>query len=107
MKFTFDGAVFLLEFSRERKPVVVESRTGFTFAPSTYPYTTTTLWKIVPGSPPELYRTATVGCWFKERGKFTLEKGRLHALRVMSKTLTPDFKEVMWKAYINRKDKAA
>ena len=107
MTFGHEGYMYLIDFQREHKSV----RVGVTpegedvFAPSRFPYTTVNLFRMtIPVDPingkMELYRTATVGAWHKE--KFTLEKGRIHALRSVSTTLPKDLKNKLWQAYMGR-----
>lgn len=117
MKFDFEGAKYEIEFSRQHRQVVVgaEERTDPVTGevttvqvkkPSKYPYTTVVLWRSAVGRlPGELFRTATCGCWFKERLKpnqSLLETGRLRALRMISKTLPVALKREMWRAYMSR-----
>ena len=102
MKFEHEGNMYSLDFQRERKPVVVGATPEGepVQAPSLYPYTTVVLWRKMKDGTLELFRTATVGCWHGEY--FTLEKGRLQALRLVSKTLSKELKKKMWAAYMNR-----
>lgn len=127
MKFRFNGADYQIEFQREYKPVrvgfaqagdpVLDEKGKPTFndkgepkvyledqdlvRPSKFPYTTVKLWAQVDGAAkPELKRSATVGAHHTE--EFNVERGRLIALRQITKTITKDLKRAMWKAYLNR-----
>ena len=102
MRFTHNGINYVLDFQREHKPVTkVINKTVIT-GPSQFPYTTVTLYTRLPDGKLEVYRTATVGCHFRDRKLFTLERGRLHAMRLMSKTLDVGLKQVMWLMYMGR-----
>lgn len=78
--------------------------------PTRYPYTTVTVCEVTRGeNGRDVFtpvRTATSGAYHKER--FTLEKGRLAALRILFPKHTKHdaaeraFKEAVWNAYINR-----
>ena len=103
MKFEHEGATYFLDFQRDYKQVEVGNTAGEVVrTASHYPSTTVILWKQRENPlAPELYRTATVGCWHKDT--FTLEKGRLNAMRLMSRTLSKEMKRKMWASYMNRK----
>ncbi len=108
MRFSYEGQDFSIEFERQNREVKYEDGSSHGVrAPSTKPHTTVRL--II--TPPTIegvvsaghivFRTATVGCWHKDR--FSLEKGRIHALRAVGRTLTKGFRTAMWAAYTNRK----
>lgn len=103
MRFEHKGKLYALEFSRDYRQISYKE--GLTVR-SERPYTTVTILEITEPdkrvqSIRKVYRTATVGCWHKEP-VFTLEKGRLHALRAVSKSVDKDFKRAMWDAYQKR-----
>lgn len=117
MKFNVGENLYVIEFEREYRQVLMgvdvsvdseknEVRTP-KYAQSQHPYTTVRLIQVpkqiegvVPGSK-IVYRTATVGCWHKEK-TFNHEKGRIHALRTVGETVSKDFRKAMWKAYSER-----
>jgi hypothetical protein len=102
MRFTVFDQEFSMEFSRAHREIPVHNDDGTTtFVLSKYPYTTIMLWRHLQGENPEVYRTATVGAWHKEK-TFTLERGRLCALRAVSTTLDRVVKAAMWDAYMRR-----
>lgn len=98
MRFEHNGDSFALSFRREYRDRINEK--GDTVK-STKPYTTVELYK-QEGDKFTLFRTATVGCWHKD--DYRLEKGRLGALRFLSKgnSLSQEFKAAMWKSYMER-----
>lgn len=49
----------------------------------------------------EVYREATVKFWKADR--FSSERGRIAALREVSRTLDTSYKKAMWECYCNRK----
>jgi len=112
MKFEFDGLQYVLEFERSSKQVTVGSQKDekgnrrAVKATSRYPYTTVRIIQLpknvkdVTRGSRVVYRTATVGAYHKDN--FTLERGRILALRAVSQTLTKEFKRVMWDAYMHR-----
>lgn len=105
MTFTWEDNTYHIEFQRAYKQVRVGVIDGVDiFKSSRYPYTTVLIWKSGPKIIPDLFRTATVGCWSNEK-QFTLEKGRLNALRLVGRTLDKGFKKAMWKAYSERDHK--
>jgi len=94
MKFTYEGSTYLIEFERKKHKRKLGGLT-------TFPDTTVRILVSRPNRlPGELYRTATVGCSIHD--KFSLERGRLAALRLVSMTLDKDFKKALWTNYINR-----
>ena len=102
MKFEYEGSTYRIEFQRDKKklhrPGIVDG------AESTYPYTTARLLKHFKDDVMEGYETiahAQVGCWHKE-AKFTLEQGRVEALRKLTKELPKDLRREVWKAYHER-----
>lgn len=103
MRFTFDGKDYTIEFQRSFRERVKTNLAGDdVVTKSTKPYTTVTLLEADLGRPQAktTYRTATVGCWHKD--KFSLETGRVRALRSMTRTLPKAMKPVLWKAYHDR-----
>lgn len=97
MRFEFEGQKYILEFQRDFKETTVNGE----IKKASKPYTTVNLVRFEDDKP-VVHRTATVGCW--HRDVYTLEKGRLGALRLMTKGngLSKEFKRVLWKAYMER-----
>ena len=109
MQFEYDGYKYKIEFQRNYKMVRVgvdkQTPPNDLFQASRHPYTTVILWKHEKDRTSfTLHRTATVGCWHKE-GRFTLEVGRLRALKAISRTLSDGLKKAMWASYMNRERK--
>ena len=110
LTFECGSAFFKIEFTRtyQKVRVGVDDLGVPIMKDSQFPYTTVTLLKDpVPYLIPhkfEIYRTATVGCWHRDKANFTLEKGRIHALRLLSKTMDneKDLKQALWKTYMDR-----
>lgn len=103
MRFNHNGAEYEFDFTRTPKDVRigVDEHGNDIYRPSRFPYTTVRLWRQRPDIlGPELYREATVGAWHKEQ--FTFEKGRIHALRALSLTLSKAERSLVWNAYMNR-----
>lgn len=101
MRFKFNGETFVIEF--RRGPGLIPDREDLKMATATtFPNTTVFLSKQEADGKRVPYLTATVGAWHKE--KFTKEKGRLAALRAVSKTCSKAFKKALFEAYINRRD---
>lgn len=95
MRFMYGEDLFEIEFQRTKRQRALGG-------PKTFPDTTVRLLRYKPdGQFSEIYREATVGCSIYD--KFTLEGGRLAALRAISRTLGKDFKRTMWSTYLNRK----
>lgn len=104
MRFTFKGLTYLIEFQRRAKTVVVRNADGTEkFVPGKYPDTVARLLEEDPAKPlaQKVYREATVGCWHREPN-FSLETGRIRALRMITKTIEKGMKPLMWKAYHDR-----
>ena len=111
MRFQVDGTTYALDFQREHKYVHVpypkQTKGGNKIMEtkrSTHPYTTVRVVVVDDSVPPKQWKTAfeaTVGCWHKE-DKFTIEKGRLEALRKINRIIPPDMKSPMWNAYLQR-----
>lgn len=109
MRFQFEGKTYSIEFQRDysthRSVSTSPEATTTTFVKDTFPYTiarimlhTTT----VDGKEKlEVWRTAKVGCWHQEK-KFSLETGRLRALRNITRTIPKPMKPLMWDAYHSR-----
>jgi hypothetical protein len=97
-----DGEVIL---GKDYQPLVKRNESGIpivNLVPSKFPYTTVNIVELgEKRSDDTIYRTATSGCYHQD--KFSLEEGRLHALRLVSKTLDKPMKKAMWNAYMNRK----
>ena len=103
MRFNYDGIDYVIEFQRELKPRKIQTgRTLSRVVMKRYPDTTVRILKSSPGAlPGEVYREATVGCSVHDQ--FTLERGRIAALRAVSRTLETGFKQALWYAYLTRK----
>lgn len=99
MRFTFNGSEYSIEFKREFKEI---TRFNGEVVKSRFPYTTVTLFKGAKKAEVAV-RTATVGAFYAEK-EFTHEKGRLYALRSISRSMNNerDLKKALWKAYISR-----
>lgn len=104
MKFEFGGKNYEIEFRRVyREYPHTDPETKLQFMrKSTYPYTTANVIEIDPKNPlnKKVFRTATVGCHKGDR--FSLEKGRTRALRLLTITTPKAMKPVLWKAYHER-----
>jgi len=110
IEFTFNNLKYEIEFERVSRNV----RVGFNdegqpiYRPSKYPTTVVTLWQISPSKMNNFrthngdykFRDASAACYHKD--KFTLEKGRLAALKMVGKTLSKEMRKIMWTAYLNR-----
>lgn len=107
MRFDHDGKTYALDFQRDYKLIRLGEINGEVLtAPSRYPYTTARVLEVDQALPVyewPVYRTATVGCWHKEP-VFRLERGRLHALRLLSRTLNREMKVKVWDTYMGRHD---
>lgn len=120
MRFTFDGKTYQITFSREFKLVRNPFWIGVKDAPfseaepefikSQWPYTTVRLDVVEQNDPThpdrwhavELYRTATVGYYHRERSKFSIEQGRIHALHSLMTTIPAGMVAPLWSAYNTR-----
>lgn len=104
MKFTYKGKDYVIEFQRRNKHVTRYRPDGTQFyLESKYPSTIARLVEIDPAKPlaEKIFREASVGCWHQEP-QFSLEKGRIRALRMITMTIDKDMKPLMWDAYHNR-----
>lgn len=100
MRFTHDSKIYDISFKRHYGTMSGRGDLPLA-APTRHRYTTVDIGilsddgeEVVP------YRTATVGCHHTDH--FTLEQGRLAALRSVGKALSKDERKEMWDAYINR-----
>lgn len=104
MKFTVNGNEYVIEFERQFRQIhsgYDHAKNEPIFKRSRYPYTTVRIIENRKGAfPGKVYREATVGAHYTEA--FSLEKGRLNALRLVSKTLDKPFKKALWTAYMER-----
>ena len=101
MRFTFNGEQYALEFKRIPREFT-DPRDGLRKL-SAKPYTTVNLLQFDGnGQNPAIFRTGTVGCWWRDN--YSLEKGRLGAMKLMTKgnSLSKEFKQAVWLAYFNR-----
>lgn len=119
MKFTYNGLNYRIEFERKVRThkVLLKDEDGhpvrdendgviFEDLPDDYPSTTVRIIQeypdlpsVIPGAQIVL-RTNTVKPWRNE--PFTLEHGRIYALRSVTPGWPRKFKQAMWEAYINR-----
>lgn len=97
MRFSYDGHEYSISFKRETKDI---TRFNGEVVKSRFPITTVTLSKKTGDKQYELVREASVKT--SKGDEFTFEKGRLAALRSVSRTLDKPFKKALWKAYISR-----
>ena len=103
MKFSVDGVQYFLDFKREYKMVpsgydkVAKAQI---MKESKYPYTTANLWKQEAGKLPGIYRSATVGAYRGDR--YTNERGRVIALRALTKGMDLFMRQAVWTAYSHR-----
>lgn len=94
MKFSYNGANYEIEFTRERRKLKIKD-----LAPSRI--TTVTIYRTTPGKlPGEVVRTGFSTCSYLDN--FRKESGRLKALKNVSRTLDKPFKRALWDAYLNR-----
>jgi hypothetical protein len=118
MKFEYDGVSYLIEFERTTKdrPAHLAYRVGLVKRVPKAVQTTARILKVTGPlkTDRELFREYTVGHHFRD--KFSLEGGRKAALTMalydaptkgggkalMGKTLSKDFRTVVWNAYHNR-----
>ena len=106
LQFVHGTNTYAIEFERYRP---AGDRHGEPGQPYTFPYTTARLMIETQAKAGEieihgfhLYREWTVGCWHKEK-RYTLETGRLRALRGLSRGLTDlGLKQALWKCYLGR-----
>lgn len=98
MKFSYEGSIYWIEFMRKPRERKVGGLT-------TYPATTVRIFKASSdGLSMELFREATAGySYTNETRQFTLEGGRLAALRLVSGSLPKGCKRALWDAYMTRK----
>ena len=105
MRFEFDGRSYYITFQRKHREYLRHDyETGLDFnVKSKYPDTTVTIFETDPAHPldKKVFRTATVGCWREDH--FSLEKGRVRALRLATVTCPLAMKPLLWKAYHDRK----
>ena len=116
MKFVFNDETYGIDFVREHKVIRRDVVDGVEVeVKSKYPSTTVNILKLDPTSKDAkgrlttknstVFATATVGAWHKEP-VFSLEKGRLRALRNVVRTLPKEMKPLVFDAYFSRTIKA-
>ncbi len=118
MKFTFEGKEYYLQFERDHKNVEVFKQRQKHIIKSTHPYTTVRLYELMPSvggvSTKLSVAAATVGCFpgtaLRPGDFYTNSKGRLHAMKDLSLTLSrmkfpKQFVKAMWQAYDSRAGK--
>lgn len=105
MRFTFEGKNYSLSFTRKHQHVTFFHKGNRHTTPSTYPFTTATLYVSVGASVPTVLASATVGC--SHLDAYSNSKGRLYAMKELNKrliryNLPEEFRRAMWNAYMNR-----
>jgi hypothetical protein len=105
MKFYYEGKTYRLEFERNYQQVSVRIEGQLQKIRSTYPYTSAKLYETPIGEVPKLVLIRTVGCLPTD--KYSNEKGRLFALRGLSRALNKlkypkGLIAAIWLAYRNR-----
>ena len=109
MRFDYNGKTYCISFKRDHKMVPAPNQLEVVKM-SKFPYTTANI-DICQPEPllggrlvvvVEGWRTATVGCWHREK-KFSTEKGRVRALRQITRTVPVEMKPLMWNAYNSRR----
>ena len=113
MRFEFGGKTYFLEFQREHRDITTIHNGTAKTVKSTYPYTTARL--LLQSAEPlktphDEIAKATVGCMPGD--KYSNAAGRLFALRALTSRLRRmaerfggydrEFREAMWKAYVER-----
>ena len=113
MRFEFGGKTYFLEFQREHRDITTIHNGTAKTVKSTYPYTTARL--LLQSAEPlktphDEVAKATVGCMPGD--KYSNAAGRLFALRALTSRLRRmaerfggydrEFREAMWKAYVER-----
>ena len=113
MRFEFGGKTYFLEFQREHRDITTIHNGTTKTVKSTYPYTTARL--LLQSAEPlktphDEVAKATVGCMPGD--KYSNAAGRLFALRALTSRLRRmaerfggydrEFREAMWKAYVER-----
>lgn len=115
MRFVFETRLFAIEFRRDYRKIERVDENGKLHKVQTkFPYTTCNILELDPTSRNEkgfithknskVFQTATVGAWHKEPN-FTLETGRLRALRNVTRTLPKEMRPLVWDAYFGRTPK--
>lgn len=100
-------------FKRAHRMVSVKDRHldgVFESKSSKYPFTTATLYRLELGemlsngkkkiTSSKVVAMATVGC--ADTDVFTLESGRVYALKALGKKLSKDIRKAMWECYMGR-----
>ena len=105
MRFIYEGQEFEILFQRKHKSVEIIDRekNTKTEALSTFPTTTVMLLKVEPGKKArewEVPYKAEASCF--KGDKFTVEAGRIWALKKLTPMLPPEMRPVVWNAYLNR-----
>lgn len=111
MLFEFQGVTYFLEFERESLPPKEKKNLPRELKPLTpgakpvasQRTTTAKLWRrtaIDKTYYQEIIHKASASCHHKD--KFTLEGGRVAALRALSILLSREFRTAVWKAYHDR-----
>jgi hypothetical protein len=106
LRFEYEGEPYAIEFSREHRkvPVVISQNYDHKVVDrvdSKYPYTTARVVSITRnGTRGTVLYTATTGCATVD--KFTLERGRIVALRKLTKKVSKAFRKAIWTCYQDR-----
>ena len=111
MRFDFEGKTFAIDFERQRPrvhlPYPIQRSQGNVVRvcqEARYPSTTVNILEVrqdLPAREWSIYRTATVGCWHRDH--FNRERGRLNALKLVTRTIPDGMKPRLWNAYLSRK----
>lgn len=105
MEFVYQGQQYRIEFSRKHKIVKTFREDGKqTEVKSKYPFTTAYLQRKINSETmngwENVAEPATVGCIPTD--KFTLESGRLKALKKLTARIAKELREPMWTSYHGR-----
>ena len=105
MRFMYDNQEYEILFHRDHKLVEIIDREKNTKAEtlSRFPTTTVMLLKVDPNKKArqwEVSYKAEASCF--KGDKFTVEAGRIWALKKLTLMLPKDMRPVVWNAYLNR-----
>ena len=101
----YEDQEFEILFQRKHKPIEIIDRekNTKTEALSTFPTTTVMLLKVDPAKKARQWEVpfqAEASCF--KGDKFTVEAGRIWALKKLTPMLPADMRPVVWNAYLNR-----
>lgn len=105
MRFMYEGQEWEILFNRDHKLVEVIDREKNTKTEtlSTFPTTKVMLLKVDPNKKARFWEVpyqAEASCF--KGDKFTVEAGRIWALKKLTPLLPADMRPVVWDAYLNR-----